>query len=103
MASVLFRPTQTCRRGGRVASPTSTCLTCPTHKGNVLFAVEFVGDGRTHATLSCRNFQKLLAILGCVSEQSAIIDNLEHEIRRGCQAHRLQTRRRLDCATVPFE
>src|SRR5439155_831162 len=53
------------------------------HQGNVLLAIQHVGDWRPHTSAQvCLNFKKLLALVGVVRDEASIWNDLKHEIAR---------------------
>src|SRR5262249_53481837 len=62
-------------------SRASPALPGPAHEGDVLFAVEFVCDRRSHAALSGGDFQKLFPVLPSVGDQAAVWNHLKDKIR----------------------
>src|SRR5580704_19488449 len=55
----------------------------PSHQRHILLPIDLVGDRRTHASAAGLNLEQLLALIGGVCEQSAIVDHLEDEVT-GC-------------------
>jgi hypothetical protein len=51
-------------------------------EGHELSAIELIRDWRTHASLACGDFEKLLAFVGTVGHESSVGNNLKHEIAR---------------------
>ncbi len=52
----------------------------PAHQGDVLFPVDHVSNGRTHAGAAGLQLKQLLALIGAVGQQPAIVDHLEDQI-----------------------
>src|SRR6185295_10047997 len=75
-------------------------LTSSSHERDVLLAFQFVSDRRTHATLHCRNFKKLLTVLRCVDDESSVRNNLENQI--ACGRERAAARSTATCIAPSF-
>ena len=53
------------------------------HQRDILLPIDLVGDGRTHASAAGLNLEQLLALIGGVCEQPAIVNHLEDQVT-GC-------------------
>src|SRR5581483_1822749 len=56
------------------------------HERDVLLAIQFVRDRRAHAALQTGgHFEQLLALIGAIGEQPAVINHLKHDVPGGAQ------------------
>lgn len=81
---VHIKPGWNRRRCGRVPAASAGDGALAAHQCDVLFAVEHVGDRRAHAaSLAGWQLEKFFAFVRAVGHQTAVIQDLKHEIPRG--------------------
>ena len=52
----------------------------PAHQGDILLPVHFICDRRTHAGAAGLKLKQLLALVGAISQQPAVVNHLESQI-----------------------
>src|SRR5215471_16534686 len=72
-------------RGIRCACPTGGrgSHTHTAHQSDILFAIDFVGDRRRHASSPGLNLEKFLAFVRAVGHQASILNYVEYKISSG--------------------